>query len=286
MPALEKLSKLWRLTPLTAGQAAPALSLTAEEGTWIKIRDFQGHLNVALVFFRSLRDDATEQTLRQLDAVTGPLEQLDTIVFGVTQHRTDDLRDFRARLGLDYHLVYDPMALTARKFGCSGRVRPYCRPSLVVVDKAGGIARSWDGWPAADELLQAVAELEGRDVPEQQDERAFTGVRDPGAPADEVREISADDARALLGEPDSMFLLLDVRTQAEHEAFHPEGAKNIPLDELPHRYLDLKQNTDIICISQTGGQSTTAAEFLTSVGMSNVYTVSDGMASWPDAPSS
>jgi peroxiredoxin/rhodanese-related sulfurtransferase len=286
MPALEKLSKLWRLNPLTAGQAAPALSLTAEEGTWIKIRDFGGHLNVVLVFFRSLRDDATDETLRQLDAVTEPLEQLDTIVFGVTHHRTDDLRDFRARLGLDYHLVYDPMALTARKFGCSGRVRPYCRPSLVVVDKAGQVARSWDGWPPADELLQAIAELEGREVPEQQDERAFTGVRDPGAPADEVREISADDARALLDEPDSMFVLLDVRTEAEHQAFHPQGAANIPLDELPHRYLELKQNTDIICISQTGGQSTTAAEFLTSVGMSNVYTVSDGMASWPDAPSS
>ena len=54
MPALNRISKLWRLSPLAAGQAAPALSLTAEEGTWIKIRDFQGHLNVVLVFFRSL----------------------------------------------------------------------------------------------------------------------------------------------------------------------------------------------------------------------------------------
>jgi len=278
------MSKLWRLTPLTAGEVAPALSLTAEEGTWIKIRDFQGHLNVVLVFFRSLRDDATEDALRQLDAITGPLEQLDTIVFGVTHHRTDDLRDFRARLGLNYHLVYDPMALTARKFGCSGRVRPYVRPSLVVVDKQGAVAGSYDEWPDAQALLQAIADLEGRDVPEQLEERAFTGVRDPGAPADEVREINGPDARALLEDPDSVFVLLDVRTAAEHEAHHPSGALNIPLDELPHRYQDIHQNTDIICISQTGGQSTTAAEFLTSVGMSNVYTVSDGMASWPGAP--
>jgi peroxiredoxin/rhodanese-related sulfurtransferase len=284
MPVLNRISKLWRISPLGAGQAAPALSLTAEEGTWIKIRDFQGHLNVVLVFFRNLRDDATEDALRQLDAVTGPLEQLDTIVFGVTHHRTDDLRDFRARLGLNFHLVYDPMALTARKFGCSGRVRPYVRPALVVVDKQGSVAAAHDGWPPAAELLQAIADLEGREVPEQVEERAFTGVRDPGTPADQVREISADDARALLDEPDSMFVLLDVRSPAEHEAFHPEGAMNIPLDELPHRYQDLGQNTDIICISQTGGQSNTSAEFLTSVGMSNVYTVSDGMASWPGAP--
>ena len=284
MPVLNRISKLWRLDPLGADQAAPALSLTAEEGTWIKIRDFQGHLNVVLVFFRSLRDDATEDALRQLDAITGPLEQLDTIVFGVTHHRTDDLRDFRARLGLNFHLVYDPMALTARKFGCSGRVRPYVRPALVVVDKQGAVAVAHDGWPPARQLLQAIADIEGREVPEQLEERAFTGVRDPGAPADLVREISADDARALLDEPDSMFVLLDVRSPAEHLAFHPEGALNIPLDELPHRYQDLGQNTDIICISQTGGQSNTSAEFLTSVGMSNVYTVSDGMASWPGAP--
>ncbi len=281
---LNRLSKLWRLTPLAAGQAAPPLSLTAEEGTWIKIRDFQGHLNVVLVFFRSLRDDATDDFLRELDAITGPLEELDTIVFGVTQHRTDDLRVFRARLGLDYHLVYDPMSLTARKFGCSGRVRPYCRPALVVVNKQGAIHSSQDGWPSTDQLLRAVADLEGTDVPELREERAFTGVRDPGAPADAVREISADGARELLDEPDSMFLLLDVRTAAEHEAFHPEGSVNIPLDELPHRYMDLGQNTDIICISQTGGQSNTSAELLTSVGMSNIYTVSDGMASWPGAP--
>ena len=281
-----RLSKLWRLGPLSTGQVAPALSLTAEEGTWIKIRDFQGHLNVVLVFFRSLRDDATEDFLRQLDAVTGPLEQLDTIVFGVTHHRTDDLRDFRARLGLDFHLVYDPMALTSRKFGCSGRVRPYCRPALVVVDKQGNVALSQDGWPGADSVLGSLAQLEGREVPEQLEERAFTGVRDPGAPADEAREISANDAFERLDEADSVFVLLDVRSAAEHAAYHPEGAVNIPLDELPHSYQDLQQNTDIICISQTGGQSTTAAEFLTSVGMSNVYTVSDGMASWPGATAS
>ena len=281
---LNRMSKLWRLTPLTAGEVAPALSLTAEEGTWIKIRDFQGHLNVVLVFFRSLRDDATEDALRQLDAITGPLEQLDTIVFGVTHHRTDDLRDFRARLGLNYHLVYDPMALTARKFGCSGRVRPYVRPSLVVVDKQGAVAGSYDEWPDAQALLQAIADLEGRDVPEQLEERAFTGVRDPGAPADEVRELNGPAARALLEAPASVFVLLGVRPAAAPEAHHPSGALNIPLDELPHRYQDIHQNTDIICISQTGGQSTTAAEFLTSVGMSNVYTVSDGMASWPGAP--
>jgi rhodanese-related sulfurtransferase len=209
---------------------------------------------------------------------------LDAILFGVTHHRTDDLRDLRARLGLGYHLVYDPLALTARTWGCSGRVRPSVRPGVAIVAKDGTIAASWPTWPPVQEILAVLARLEGKAVPSVQAERGFTGVRDPGAPADKARIVSADEARALLAGEDSAFLLLDVRTEAEHEAFHPEGALNIPLDELPHRYQDLRQNTDIICISQTGGQSLTAAEFLTSVGMSNVYTVSDGMASWPGSP--
>ncbi len=281
MPLMNRLSERWRLDPLAQGQAAPALSLTAEEGTWIKIRDFQDHLNVVLVFFRSLRDDATDDYLRQLDKLVVGCEQLDTIIFGVTQHRTDELRDYRARLGLDFHLVYDPMALTARKFGCSGRVRPYCRPSVVVVDKQGRVAASWQGFHPSEQLLQSLADLEGREVPDLEQERSFTGVRDPGTPMDEARELSAVEARALLAEQDSMFLLLDVRSQAEHGAARPAGSINIPLDELPHRYHELTQNTDIICISQTGGQSATSAEFLTSVGFSNIYTITDGMASWP-----
>ncbi|MFH1463049.1 MAG: rhodanese-like domain-containing protein [Pseudomonadota bacterium] len=284
MQVLNRVRQAWRLAPLAAGQPAPSLSLTAEEGTWIKLKDFQGHLNVVLVFFRSLRDDATDEALRGLDGVAEAAEQLDAILFGVTHHRTDELRDLRARLGLGFHLVYDPMALTARKYGCAGRVRPSVRPGVVVVGKDGRVGASWTTWPPAEELLAVLARLEGRDVPEIQAERGFTGVRDPGAPADKARVISADEARALLAVDDSAFILLDVRTEAEHEAFHPQGARNIPLDELPHRYQDLHQNTDIICISQTGGQSMTAAEFLTSVGMSDVYTVSDGMASWPGSP--
>jgi rhodanese-related sulfurtransferase/peroxiredoxin len=284
MKVLDRVRQAWRLTPIPVGQPAPALSLTADEGTWIKLKDFSGHLNVVLVFFRSLRDDATDEALRGLDDVAEACEQLDTILFGVTHHRTEELRDLRARLGLGFHLVYDPMALTARRFGCSGRVRPSVRPGVVIVARDGTIGASWATWPPVAEVLAALARLEGKVVPETQAQRGFTGVRDPGAPADKAQLVSADEARALLAGEDSAFLLLDVRTEAEHEAFHPAGALNIPLDELPHRYQDLHQNTDIICISQTGGQSQTAAEFLTSVGMSNVYTVSDGMASWPGSP--
>ncbi len=284
MPLLKRISQHWRLKPLAPGATPPALSLTAEEGTWIKLRDFKGHLNIVLVFFRSLRDDSTDDCLRELDKVSDSFEALDTIVFGVTQHRTDELRVYRSRLGLDFHLIYDPMALTARKFGCSGRLRPYCRPSVVVVGKDGQVMASTDSWFETHDLLARLAEAEGCEVPEQADERAFTGVRDPGAPADDIRSVTAAEAEAMLAELDNPYILLDVRTQAEHAAYHPAGARCIPLDELPHRYHELEQNTDIVCISQTGGQSETAAEFLTSVGMSDVFSVMDGMAGWSGAP--
>lgn len=266
--------------PIEIGEEAPILSLTAEEGTWIKLSDFRGHLNVVLVFFRSLKDDSTDNYLKALDDALEQFEELDTVVFAVTHHKTDVLRDYRLRHGLEQHLLYDPFALCARKFHTSGRIRPICKPNVVIVGKDGLIKKSQKGWIPIEQLLSLIAEIEGTKPPEKETTKEFTGVRDPGAPAASVTQISALQAQEMLAAEDSPYILLDVRTETEFQSFHPQGAINIPLDEMPHRYQELEQNTDIICVSQTGGQSDAAAEFLTSVGMSDVFNVTDGIAAW------
>jgi peroxiredoxin len=86
--------------PLAPGETAHSLSLTADEGTWIKLSDFAGHLNVVLVFFRSLTDDGTDAWLLDWHRRRSQLEELETVVFGVHTARTDQLREFRHRLGL------------------------------------------------------------------------------------------------------------------------------------------------------------------------------------------
>ena len=71
-----------RFSPLDVGEEVPPLSLTADEGTWVKIRDFRGNLNVVLVFFRDESAD-TEAYLKALDAAKGQFEALDAVVYGI-----------------------------------------------------------------------------------------------------------------------------------------------------------------------------------------------------------
>ena len=70
------------------------------------------------------------------------------------------------------------------------------------------------------------------------------------------------------------------RTMSEYEADHVADSVLIPLDELPHRYQEIGQTTHIICLGQVGDRSAAAAEFLTSVGGSEIYDVEGGMTSW------
>jgi len=284
MPLSLPLPRLLGLRPVAPGEPVPSLSLTAEEGTWVRLADLAGRLHAVLLFFRSLRDDATDAWLAGYDARLPAFDALDAVVYGVTHHRTDALRDHRARLGLAFHLLYDPLALRSRRFGCSRHVRPLCRPATVLVSREGAVLASRRGRMPAAEALECIARHDGRAVPEVPSGRAFTGVRDPGAPKAAVRDLDAAAAADLLAAEPDAWVLLDVRPAGPHAAWHPPGALHVPLDELPHRYQEIRQNTDVICLSETGGQSAAAAEFLTSVGFSDVVNVVDGVSGWPGAP--
>ena len=102
---MSSLSNFLRWKPLSPGEQATPLSLTADDGTWIKLPDFKGHLNVLFVFFRSSDDADTDAWLKAIDAARPAFESLDTAVFGVNTARTDQLRAHRARLGRPLHLL-------------------------------------------------------------------------------------------------------------------------------------------------------------------------------------
>jgi rhodanese-related sulfurtransferase/peroxiredoxin len=285
MSAIEQVSHLFTWTPLAAGSAAPRLSLTADEGTWVKLKDFKGHLNVCLVFFRSMHDDATDAWLKEWQRRRQSFEDLETVIFGINTARTDRLREFRTSLGLEYYLLYDPLALEARGFRASGRVRPLVKDNVVLIGKDGSVVFAGRGQVDPKLVLEQVARLEGADLPVDGAAAAptsggFTGVRDPGQAPDKVRDISSTEAERLLTQADSPFKLVDVRTLSEYEADHSPHAVHIPVDELPHRYQELGQTTHIICVCQAGGRSAAAAEFLTSIGSSHIYNVLGGMSGW------
>jgi rhodanese-related sulfurtransferase/peroxiredoxin len=264
--AARRARRLLTWSPPAAGQPAPRLSLTADDGTWIRLTDLEGQVNALIVFQRSLADGQPTALLRELSARNAELHQLQTLVFGVATDRPGELRARRKALSLPFPLLYDPLGLDARGWQASSRLLPMVRDHVFFVDKQGQLRRHWRGHPGAAELLAALSEAEGRPV---------TAAAGPA-----VRRISSAEATELLTLDPKGWLLLDVRTLSEYEADHAPMAVHLPVDELPARYAELGRTDRIICVCQAGGRSAAAAEFLASVGGKEVCDVIGGMSAW------
>jgi rhodanese-related sulfurtransferase len=95
--------------------------------------------------------------------------------------------------------------------------------------------------------------------------------------------MSADRARAFLaGHTET--LVLDVRNPDEwNDAYgHIEGARQIPLPELPARVAEIEAWKDkpIMVVCQAGGRSREAAELLAGRGYRRVFNLEGGMIAW------
>jgi len=267
-------------SPIAVGEPTPPLSLTADEGTWVRMPDFKDNIHVVLLFFRTLNSDEIDNWLKRFQELREKFEELDAALFGVSTYRTDKLREYRTSLGLDFYLLYDPLALDARKFRCSGRVRPYCKNSVVIVGKDGNVAFSERGLTDPARVLQVIAQLEGVTLEDDAaaEKHSFSTVRNPGQRPDEAKNIDSEKVQALLTSTD--YKLVDVRTTSEYDADHVPDSVHIPVDEIPHRYQELGQMTQLIFICQAGGRAAAAAEFITSIGGSEIYIAEGGMSGW------
>ncbi|HEY2714038.1 MAG TPA: molybdopterin-synthase adenylyltransferase MoeB [Chthoniobacterales bacterium] len=76
------------------------------------------------------------------------------------------------------------------------------------------------------------------------------------------------------------FLLLDVREPFEFEMARIEGAKLIPLGELPQRLGELDRTREIFVFCHSGMRSDRAAEFLRGAGFPRVSSVAGGIDAW------
>lgn len=267
MPLLRRVQNLLTWPPPQPGEAAAPLSLTAEDGTWIRMPDFAGHLHVALAFARDPGSDETGRWLKALEGIRPQLEELETILFGVTTMRTDKLREVRDQLGVDFHLLFDPLAVDARGYRSASRWRPVLKNSLVLVGKDGRIIWAERGHGSPQGLLRAVAALQGVDL-------------SPAPARSDVQKVDSEGAVQLLEAEGSQWVLLDVRTASEFEADHAPQAIHIPVDELPQRYAELGQTEQILCVCQAGNRSAAAAEFLVSIGGTDIANVEGGMSGW------
>ncbi len=100
---------------------------------------------------------------------------------------------------------------------------------------------------------------------------------------DELPEIRVQDLKEKL-EAGERVAVLDVREPHEYEVANLEaqGAKLIPLGELPERLAELNQNDEIAVHCKTGGRSARAVKILQNAGFGNVYNVEGGITAWSE----
>jgi adenylyltransferase/sulfurtransferase len=76
--------------------------------------------------------------------------------------------------------------------------------------------------------------------------------------------------------------LLDVREPNEYQINRIPGNVLIPLGEVPRRYAELDQNTEMVVYCKSGARSGRAADFLRSVGFKRVLNLKGGILDWID----
>jgi rhodanese-related sulfurtransferase len=105
-------------------------------------------------------------------------------------------------------------------------------------------------------------------------------VTGPSQPPIEEAEV-ADVAAALPA--DAGAVLVDVREDVEWRKGHAEGARHIPLRQLPDHLDELPRNAPLYLICATGNRSANAARYLKQAGFERPINVRGGTVAWQRA---
>src|SRR5215211_7695905 len=152
---------------LKEGDKAPAFTLTADDGSKVKLADLKGS-PVVLYFYPA---DDTPGCTREACAFrdrSAELKKLGAKVFGVSPDDVASHVKFRDKFQLNFPLLADPDHAVAEKFGAWREKNMYGNKSMGVqrstylIDSAGKVARVWkrvqvDGHDQ--QVLEALREL-------------------------------------------------------------------------------------------------------------------------------
>jgi len=95
----------------------------------------------------------------------------------------------------------------------------------------------------------------------------------------QLSQFSVCDLRTTLQDGDAP-KILDVRTLAEWDAEHLEGAMHVPLPAVPGKIQELPKDEPLAVICGSGYRSSIAASFLQSRGFRRVQNVMGGMGAY------
>ena len=110
------------------------------------------------------------------------------------------------------------------------------------------------------------------------DYEAFCGIG--AAPAYQGPEIVVEQLKDELDEKGESLILVDVREPHEWEIAHIEGARLIPLSQLPDRIAELDGHAEIVTYCHKGSRSMKALEILRGAGHGRVRSLAGGIDAW------
>ncbi|MFD2043210.1 rhodanese-like domain-containing protein [Ornithinibacillus salinisoli] len=96
---------------------------------------------------------------------------------------------------------------------------------------------------------------------------------------EQIKEITPEEVEKIVGETDEDIVIIDVREDEEVAQGMIEGAKHIPLGEIPEVEEDLDKEKNYILVCRSGRRSMNAALYLHDRGYKVVNMVG-GMLEW------
>ncbi len=96
---------------------------------------------------------------------------------------------------------------------------------------------------------------------------------------DNYGNVSVSEAYDLI-QNEAGLVVLDVRTQAEYNDGHIEGAILIPVAEIADRLNELSADDEILVYCRSGNRSSTAVGIMGDAGFTKIYHMNQGMNGW------
>jgi Dinucleotide-utilizing enzymes involved in molybdopterin and thiamine biosynthesis family 2 len=112
------------------------------------------------------------------------------------------------------------------------------------------------------------------------DEFCGTPGPDEAHDVDHVAEITPSELAARLARADGSFDLIDVREPYEWAIAHIDGARLIPLAQIPASLSSLDKSREIVVMCRSGVRSADATRFLQSNGFTRVKNLAGGILRW------
>ncbi|HJQ79330.1 MAG TPA: thioredoxin-dependent thiol peroxidase [Lacipirellulaceae bacterium] len=152
---------------LEPGQRAPAFTLTADNGSKVRLSDLKGRPVVLYFYPRDDTPGCTREACAFRDR-KAELQKHGAAVLGVSTDNLESHRRFRDKFELNFPLLVDADHKVAERYGAWREKNMYGKKSMgiqrstILIDSRGKVAKVWkqvkvDGHD--DEVLTALAEL-------------------------------------------------------------------------------------------------------------------------------